>query len=169
MERPTVWQKAKPGDRLWARETWGAIKRYDNIPPRDVPVGSAVGYTTDGIEHWCQTGCEGAAGKWRPSIHMPRWASRLTLVVMDVRLQHLQELTDEDALAEGIVPHENGGFHVPGIAHPIKAFPYLSRTTPREMFAALFDTVRGSGAWLANPQVIVLTFNVHRCNIDERQ
>jgi hypothetical protein len=100
-----------------------------------------------------------------PSIHMPTWASRLTLIVADVRVQRLQDISEEDALAEGVVFDAAKGFIVPGIDHPDKDFPYLSRTTAREMFAALWDVVNGSGAWCKNPFVVAVSFNPHKQNI----
>ena len=90
--------------------------------------------------------------RWRSPIHMPRWASRLTLLVTDVRVQRLQEITAEDATAEGI-PWE-----------PDALAPYewsVSR------FADLWNSLHGPDAWGANPWVVALTFDVHRGNIDQ--
>jgi len=141
------------GDRLWVRETWASIDdllfRPDNIIYRADP--------NDGWEHG-----------WRPSIFMPRWASRLTLIVTDVRVQRLQDISEEDAIAEGVVWYEKlSGFVVPGVDHPNPDFLVLSRPTAREMYAALWDTINGSGAWLANPWVAAYTFTAHRKNIDQ--
>lgn len=142
----------RPGDRLWVREN--IIK---------TPAGPA--YAADGGEHY------GAGGRLpiTPCIHMPRALSRLTLVVTNVRRQRLQAITEADALAEGIVSEpvgESPRFHVPCIKHPNPDFPELSRGTAREMFAALWDTIHGSGQWLADPEVVALTFDVHHQNID---
>lgn len=102
----------------------------------------------------------------RPGIHMPRWASRLTLTVTDVRVQRLTDCTEEDALAEGVVKARDGYFIVPGVDHHNKHFGELSRVTAREMYAALWDVINGSGSWLASPWVVALTFTVERQNID---
>ena len=144
----TIWQKAQRGDRLWVRETC----------------------CIDGGEIFYKAG-PGAVGlggfqKWRPSIHMPRWASRLTLIVSKVRYHRLREITEEDALAEGIV-QDGLLFHVPGLDHPNKDFPELSRATAWEMYGALWDTINGAGSWLGNPGVIALDFTVHQHNIDK--
>ncbi|GLK86633.1 hypothetical protein [Ancylobacter defluvii] len=149
-----------PGDRLWVREAWRAPMNFDRTKPRDIPAGSVVSYEAggDGIN---------LSGKRRASMHMPRWASRLTLPVTEVRVQRLQDITENDALAEGVVPHPNGGFWVPGVEHPNPDFPYLSRPTAREMYAALWDVLNGSGAWGANPWVTVTSFTVRHRNIDE--
>jgi hypothetical protein len=102
-----------PGDRLWVRETWGigtrpcpargwvdgVEYRADSIdavdPEEEIPL-HVLDPMPDDAEKW--------RGKWRPSIHMPRWASRLTLEVTDVRVQRVQDITKEDAIAEGFEP-----------------------------------------------------------------
>jgi len=98
------------GDLLWVRETWGTIQRYDALPPKEIPIGTSVGYkATAKIATWCQTGCDGAAGKWRPSIFMPRWASRITLEIVNVKAERLQSISDDDIRDEGIT--EGDGIH----------------------------------------------------------
>jgi hypothetical protein len=104
----------KPGDRLWVRETWAALGNEDGLPVNDkdevVEWGPGVAciYRAD-----TKPGEYGADvlpdegqwfGKWRPSIHMPRWASRISLEVTDVRVQRLRDITNEDACAEGVTP-----------------------------------------------------------------
>lgn len=144
------------GDRLWVREAWRTSASIDDTPPRDMfprlrPVSYEADYTSEPND--------GCRGRLRPSIHMPRWASRITLEVTAVKIERLQDISAEDAVAEGVTIREKSGdFWVPGIEHPNKDFPYLSRSTPREMFAALWDTVNGSGAWGANPWVVAITF-----------
>lgn len=145
------------GDQLWVREC-GNWKICTEVAPNDGQAHGFVWYAADGDK----SGLSFFGGKMRPSIHMPRWASRLTLTLIDVRIQSLQALTDEDAIAEGIVEHETCGWHVPGLPHPLKEFPILSRSTPREMYAALWDTLHGSGEWLGNPDVVALTFEIQK-------
>lgn len=99
---------------------------------------------------------------------MPKRASRMTLIVDDVRVERLNDCSEEDALAEGVVfDSPERGFMVPGVDHPNKDFPYLSRPTAREMYAALWDVINGSGEWLGNPWVVALTFRVVHQNIDQ--
>lgn len=170
---PSPWRKVQPGDRLWVREAWG----FETLgaPPYccegDLPnvVRPGGGWTRP----YYRAGTEGTAWgmygppKWRPSIHMPRSASRITLLVTDVRVQRLHDITEADAIAEGIVFDPClGAFHVPGLPHPDPEFPILCRPTAREMFAALWDTIHGSGAWLGNPEVVAISFTTHLCNID---
>lgn len=151
-----------PGDRLWVREAWHAARSLNRTPPRDIPHDADIEHAAT-ARSYAEIGLK---GKLRPGIHMPRWASRLTLPITEVRVQRLQNITEEDALAEGVVPHPNGGFWVPGVGHPNPDFPYLARPTAREMYAALWDVINGSGAWLANPWVTATSFDVHRQNID---
>lgn len=108
---------------------------------------------------------------------MPRWASRLTLTVEGVKVERLQEISEEDAIAEGIA-RENvivdtkcyGGVH-----HEITADRYWSGAAGDpdegyedgcEAFAALWRSIHGPDAWDANPWVAAISFTVHKCNID---
>lgn len=150
-------RRCEVGDQLWVRETF---RHWQGSASRKTAV-----YRADDRWHDFGSGEDFIQkvqwlGPWTPSIHMPRWASRLTIEVVDVRFQPLNDITDEDAIAEGIVEHKTCGWHVPGVDHPIKAFPILSRSTPREMYAALWDTLHGSGEWLGNPDVVAVTFAV---------
>ena len=135
-----------PGDRLWVREncaTWGdheAIYRADDA----VEYGLAV-----------SDGKFGAKWKARPSIHMPRWASRLTLTVTEVRVQRLQDISEADAVAEGALQSWTG------------SDPESDTRTALNEFEALWNSLHGPGAWDANPWVVALTFTVQRGNIDQ--
>ncbi len=164
------------GDRLWVRETWRAQEAFDTMSPSEIGRESAeelgqpgvpIFYEADGkcddhsVEAWQQS----QPGKTRVSIHMPRWASRLTLTVTDVRVQRLNDCSEADALAEGVV-WSPMGYVVPGVEHPCKDFPVLSRGTAREMYAALWDVINDSGAWIANPWVVAVSFSAARQNID---
>lgn len=82
------------GQTLWVRESWYTEKQYDDIPPRDVPKTAKIHYAADVVTpEWC--------GKCRPSIFLPRWASRLSLEVVSVRVEHIQELDASEARKEG--------------------------------------------------------------------
>lgn len=106
-----------PGDRLWVRETWAAVhfsaEYVDGFPTgysddwegsKTIPKDSCDGYWVPqyAADPHHETSAEDRGWAWRPSIHMPRWASRLTLEVVSVRVERLQEITEEDARAEGI-------------------------------------------------------------------
>ena len=153
---PSPWRMVQPGDRLWVREAW--CQQSDD----GAMVAGRAHYRADG-NHVALSDGDGfavttAAGReaspWRPSIHMPRWASRLTLTVTDVRAQRLQEITEEDARAEGA----RAAYGEP--------FATDSGLTDRRRFQLLWDTLHGPGAWDANPEVVALTFTVAQRNID---
>jgi hypothetical protein len=132
------------GDRLWVRETW-AHDADDLETARIAHEDVYCDLTYGPYYHATETAPETL--KWRPSIHMPRWASRLTLEVTGVKVERLREISEKDALAEGIEP---------GI-------------WPRSEFVAIWDSIHGMtgpNAWGANPWVYALTFKVHKCNID---
>ena len=86
---------------------------------------------------------------WRPSIHMPRWASRLTLEITEIRVQRLQEISEEDAKAEGAYPPPAGtdddGAH-------------FDSGTCRDGFIDLWRSINGPGSWAANPWVWCVSF-----------
>lgn len=142
-------------DRLWAKETWRTAAQDDALPPSAIkPERASIGYEAD-----CAANQIPATGRKRPSIHMPRWASRLTLTVTDVRVQRLQDISEADAIAEG-VERDSDGWQ-----------DYLMPTTQccttaGESFKTLWNSTNGPDAWVANPWVVALTFDVHRCNID---
>jgi len=122
-----------PGDLLWCRETWcHGLAELGQLPAY---------YRADG---------EDDCTRWRPSIHMPRWASRLTLRVTDVRVQRVQEISEGDAIAEG-------------------ACRYPMVQSARLDFRKLWNSInakRPGCAWADNPWVAVIGFDVIRENID---
>lgn len=146
---PSLWQRVQPGDRLWVRETYAP----------NYFTGGQPAYRAD----WSPGLCDVVlAPRWTPSIHMPRRASRLTLVVKDVRRQRLQDITDADAMAEGIYHDPVKHPSLPWRAAP-NAVPW---TRPRDAFAWLWNQLHGPKAWTANPEVIALTVAVLPFNID---
>lgn len=176
-------QHYTPGDRLWVREAWAARLDQDHLAPRDLPRGT-VGYWADGPGQCCRTGCAGAAGKVRSPIHMPRWASRITLEVTGVRVERLQQISEEDAIAEGFeadssepevwwsgydtrwtdkdgnLPHAEVHGDVP--PEWMEA-PRRLIHTPLAYYAArkfelAWDRIHGDDSWAANPWVWVIEF-----------
>ncbi|AZE55947.1 Phage protein [Pseudomonas synxantha] len=133
-----------PGDRLWVREAWVADAQVDAIAPRDLSQGEPIQYPADGAVR--QTGCSMVTpGKTRPSIHMPRWASRILLEITDVRVERLQDITEEQALAEGIGTQATESFRATGVERPA-GFAF------RDLWAST------GGEWEANPWVWVVEF-----------
>lgn len=138
----------QPGDRLWVRETFF-------IGPPDAPSHwrGDIYYAADGDKKpsvFAVPGeiliCEGA--RWKPSIHMPRWASRITLEITNVRVERVQEISEGDCFAEGIWV----GRDLPDPSDDI--------STAREAFMRLWDSInyeRGFG-WDKNPWCWILNF-----------
>lgn len=158
------WQRVKPGDRLWVREAAWIPPHRDEISESDLRCGADTwepSYHADGADPYVED-YRRWGWKSRPSIHMPRWASRLTLTVTEVRVQRLQEMTEGDALAEGV--YRDARRH-PSL--PWRASPDLPGwTEPRGAFASLWNSLHGPDAWAANPEVVALTFTVEQRNID---
>jgi hypothetical protein len=149
----------EPGDRLWVRETW--FDDFDRAPgeANEMNVDTFDDGSVDGIEyrasHDCasfEAGCpcnpngDGKRSAWRPSIFMPRWASRITLEVTNVRVERLQDIAEADAAAEGVDPDF-------GNAHTIAGRDY------RRSFERLWDEINATRAtWASNPWVWAVTF-----------
>jgi hypothetical protein len=131
------------GDRLWVRETWG-------------PCAGGVVYRVDDIggSVVCPDG-----GNWRTPIYMPRWASRIDLEITDVRVQRLQDISEEDAMAEG-VKASDAAIVFQGDAGEIGCHIVKDMcNTARGAFACAWDAINGKRApWSSNPWVWALTF-----------
>ena len=135
----------QPGDRLWVRETFG----YAHADGEGGNPVDWVIYKADGD-------CDERCGRWRPSIHMPRWASRITLEVVWVRVERVREITVEDARAEGVGDTARERAAQDRAGGKDTAFSY------RAAFARLWDGIyagRGFG-WDADPWVWVIGFRV---------
>lgn len=148
------------GDRLWVREAHALVP-------------ASAYRCSEGVEQAINPGDNDRAAiyragfdrstsgiRWRPSIHMPRWASRLTLIVTDVRVQRLQEISEGDAKAEGAVPmamDDEGKFY---LRESCQGGTYLCG------FAGIWAHIHGPDAWDANPWVCAITFDVKRGHID---
>jgi len=133
-----------PGDRLWVRETWAPEKEGTGCPD---DTGTLYRATDPGWDD------EDTGLRWRPSIFMPRAASRILLEITDVRVQRLQEISEEDARAEGI--DDDAADKVLMMAEA------MNQREPRPLasaFETIWDTIHGSGAWAINPWVWALTF-----------
>lgn len=95
---PSACPYGHPGGKLWVREAWRTLKAYDAKPPGELPRDTPLRYEAD--RHYSQFEFE--PGRLRQGIFMPRWASRLEFEITQVRLQRLQDITESDAIAEGI-------------------------------------------------------------------
>jgi hypothetical protein len=172
-----------PGDRLWVKERWNAFAFSEDgeeaWPTKTIPTGEemaeirdeacrvdvrAVYRESDRARQWF------GHQKWRPSIHMPRWASRLTLTVTEVRVQRLQEISEDDAIAEGCRPffdHDNPTERAAPNGTVRKMAPLRG---PADDFHRLWDSLNADRApWDSNPWVVAVSFTVHKGNIDQME
>lgn len=137
----------KPGDQLWVRETFAIVPRTAYRCSEGVQ--QMLRPDDDHDAAIFRAGWDRSRGgfRWRPSIHMPRWASRILLEVTDVRVERLQDISEADALAEGIeyLPRI-GGFGLPDGSH-------FHVFDPRISYWSLWDAINGPGAVEANPWV----------------
>lgn len=141
------WTRVKTGDRLWVKE---ALQHFGREPR------ATVQYVADitGVPHHgrVEGGCD-ARAYWNWKVkhlagrYCPRWASRLTLLVIATKIEKLQEISEADAEAEGVECDMS-----------VRSF--------RDHFAKLWDTLHGPGAWDSSPEVCALTFSIQKVNID---
>ncbi|WP_132492040.1 hypothetical protein [Pseudomonas aeruginosa] len=149
----------KLGDRLWVRETHAQVFEVDIPDGRPAgPIGTAGSpgrpdwkcryvYRSDGEMpnvQWHHVG-DSQPVRWTPSIHMPRRASRILLEITAVRVERLQDISDDQAIAEGIDTHPTG-FYGNGCI------------TAGGAFLELWESINGDGKWAANPWVWVIEF-----------
>lgn len=155
-----------PGDRLYVREAWRAEAVYDDTRPRDIPADACmVRYEADGT--WTDNDTMTHAGRLRPSIFLPRWASRITRTVTEVRVQRLQEISEADVLAEGcpLDPFYNDTTADGSNPHMVK-IDTAKWISPCGWYHRLWDSLHGPDAWDANPWVVAVSFTVEKRNID---
>jgi hypothetical protein len=135
----------QPGDRLWVRETW--------CPKPETSHGDCVGYRANMVYRCGKAMPEDyemiVTRPWRPSIHMPRWASRITLEITKVRVERLQEITTDDIRAEGV----DDGYTNPrmGKRHD---------SGMRMAWIKLWESINGAGSFESNPWVWVVEFTI---------
>ncbi|EMJ3153886.1 hypothetical protein AAEY46_004328 [Yersinia enterocolitica] len=150
----------KPGDQLWVREAYRMAKSLDAHSPSVVAELSLnAGYKkpwapiqleADGTRIGKWTGFDTPpvlteAGKLRPSLHMPRWASRINLLITGVRVERLRDISEQDAMAEGCA-YGKGNGEIDLAVRPENHFP------------TLWASIYGAESWQANPWVWVITF-----------
>ena len=142
--RPTTWHKRKPGDLLWVREKF-AVGGNGFFYANDFDGSVIVSFT--------------------PGIHMPRQASRITLELESVKLERLQDISEESARREG-APVEFCISHKVGDV----GYDYQVPNSHRGGFCNLWNSLHGHQPWAtwgANPEVVALRFRVHKMNIDD--
>jgi hypothetical protein len=138
----------RPGDRLWVKETH---RLFDKVWTPDA-MDTAVQYRADmraRILSGRYVGADEASGNWRPSIFMRRWMSRITLEITAVRVERLNDISEADAIAEGV-----------DSTTPFKWRPdeWQNKTPNVARYAGLWESINGAGSWAANPWVWAIEF-----------
>ena len=138
----------KPGDRLWVRETFQRFSDDGEIMYRADPASLRA------MNELKYDECQEA--RWRPSIHMPRWASRILLEVVSVRVERLNDISESDCWAEGIeeVIHLFDGPSQAEMANRLG----LCLEDAKPLYAQLWEFINGAGSWDENPWVWVVEF-----------
>lgn len=144
----------KPGDRIWVRETFRVHSRATDVATL-VYKASVRNSWTEQTHRVPVSVCNKPATpeKWTPSLHMPRWASRILLEITDVRVERLNAISEEDARAEGII---DGGCLNCGEPEPCGCTNPEPDAT--DAFAYLWQSIYGQENWNANPWVWVIAF-----------
>jgi len=144
------------GDRLWVRETWAPLTALTHNDPGPQAIIDGGFYRAD------EGTVDGEISKWKPSIFMPRHASRLTLTVTDVRVERLQDISEADARAEGCPVTWDGKPYAPPPPEVDSWQGY-----GRYSYCLLWSKINGPGSWDVNPWVVAYTFTVQHGNIDQ--
>lgn len=157
----------QPGDRLWIREAYAVAQQYNKAAPRDLkPFGMTVLYLAGGSSAWSDDLCwryepdfpsvrPDWQGRARPPMFMCRWMTRALLDVVAVRVERLQEISEADAMAEGITEDE--------IDHVLHIAEAMNQREPRPAawaFRTLWEDINGAGSWDRNPWVWVVEFRL---------
>lgn len=151
-----------PGDRLYVREHWKTSASLDHAAPRDLPRDCSILLLADNSVP--TKAFRPPWGRHRQGMQMPRWASRLWLAVTDVRVQRVAEISEADAVAEGLK------WTAPGMWSVARNLPIIG-DDPRVVFSELWNSLhtKPGETWEANPWVVAVTFTVAHGNIDRSQ
>jgi len=167
-KRPLPYGK-KLGDTLWVREKHAFTDLFDGTPvvaysadSRQIAIGRETPDGDDFLLHNYTFNRRVDIDHWKPSIHMPRWASRITLGIINIRVERLKDISEADALAEGIDRLTYGGqttYRNYAITDDLaQVSPMLE--SPIDSYRTLFESINGAGSWDENPWVWVIEFKV---------
>lgn len=164
------------GDRIFLREHWQTFLDFEERKPRVLVRAVRMGrltalpvkYIADGVwQDPRHAELEQPVGRLRQAMHMPRCASRITLLVEDVQIERLQKISRYDAMAEGIIPYIGPNTRISGW-YPTEQSRSVIYEEPCAAYAALWNSLHTEveQTWHDNPEVIVTTFSVVKANID---
>ena len=134
----------QPGDRIWVRETYRVHGKATDVATLVYRASVRNSWTEQTHRVPVEVCNKPVSEKWTPSIHMPRWASRILLEITDVRVERLHDMSDADAKAEGATPAT------------YKITP--SEAVYRVGFGDIWRSIYGQDNWLSNPWVWVIEF-----------
>ena len=143
-----------PGDILWVREAWRTVSSLNNTPPSSMPKSSPIEYMAETKKIFTFP-----ESRIRSPLHMPHWASRINILVTDVRMERLHEITYLDCLREGVIGY---------VHQPCKGSEalreYLASDDHRrsviDSYSCIWNEIHGNGAWANNPHVWRIEFEV---------
>lgn len=149
--RRTICPYGQPGDRLWVRETWAETDMADGAPVIAYRAGGcvAIGRTEPDSRDYLihQFAFDTThVGAWRSPIHMPRWASRILLEVVSVRVERLRDISEADAMAEGT-----------GLRDCV-SIGCSEAESAKQAYELLWESIHNDGSWDANPLVWAIEF-----------
>ena len=152
------------GDLIWVRETFRQFNSSNECGCSDSPCGCP----SNGTYIYKYTGDDGES-KWKPSIHMPRIASRLTLRVTGVRCERINNITDESAIKEGLIAREH---RFSSMEYPLVDIGYMASENSNDIYScpvAAYKDIWNSiySNWHENPWVWVIEFELINKNIDK--
>jgi hypothetical protein len=163
------------GHRLYVREAWTVRGRYSDVVEVGYRAHERASHT-EYVEQWPVDRAVPGKGKWPtwpkygPSIHIPRWASCLWLEVTEVRVQRLQDISEADAIAEGLDAEEG----TIGFNQRMPTYPHYSDfaarfADPRESYATLWNSLHTEPGtrWEDNPWIVAVSFICHHGNVDD--
>ena len=174
--KPSRWQRVKPGDRLWVRESldlrgdrpdlpiWQASYRADGAPlDLSVPANLAFAEGKSGQRR----------GRFINSIHMPRSFSRLTLIVETVKIERLQDISEADAIAEGVLSWRDDWSQKQAAEMLLRGTEASVETGARapavRLFYLLWTSLHGQESWAETPTIVAISFRVIKSNIDSAE
>ncbi len=144
------WEKrplphGKTGDRIWVREAYRAGKEFDDWKPSWLEPSCGIWHEAHGpAPEWM--------GKLRPSMFMPRWASRITLEITGVKVERLHDIDEADAIAEGISKTPAGFWSTYGLSSADGTY------SARYSYRCLWESINGPDSWTENPWVWAISF-----------
>lgn len=152
----------KPGDQIWVRENgWERPERTPKMIREGADTWEPYYYDADYYSDSDHAQFKSWGFKRRPSIHMPRWASRIQLEITGIRLERLLWIKHQDCIDEGVIQLQNGKYHnyFAGIEYQYRdGSGWCPMESATSSFWSLWESINGPGSWDANPWVWVVEF-----------